>query len=93
MRTIKTVEQFRNFVGNNGRLFSVTFIKKDGSERKMTARLGVKSYLTGGGARYNAEDRNNIVVFSMNDKGYRTINIDALLKVKANGQVIEKIQA
>ena len=93
MRTIKTVEQFRNFVGNNGRLFSVTFIKKDGSERKMIARLGVKSYLTGGGARYNAEDRNNIVVFSMNDKGYRTINIDALLKVKANGQVIEKIQA
>jgi hypothetical protein len=93
MRTIKTVEQFRNFVGNNGRLFSVTFIKKDGSERKMTARLGVKSYLTGGGAKYNAEDRNNIVVFSMSDKGYRTINIDALLKVKANGKVIEKIQA
>ena len=93
MKTIKTVEQFKNFVGNNGRLFSVTFIKKDGSERKMVARLGVKSYLTGGGAKYNAEERNNLVVFSMGDNGYRTISIDSLLKVKANGQVIEKIQA
>jgi len=89
MRTIKTVEQFRNFVGNNGRLFSVTFIKDNGAERKMVARLGVHKYTKGKGMLYNAEERNNIVVFSMKDKGYRTINIDRLLKVKAFGVTLQ----
>ena len=89
MKAIKTVEQFRYFVGFNGRLFRVTFRKADGSIRKMVARLDVKSYLTGGGAKYDAKERNNIVVFSMRDKAYRTIKIDNLLSIKANGELIE----
>lgn len=89
MKTINTTQQFREFVGDNGRLFSVTFRKSDGSIRKMVARLNVTSYLTGGGARYNAAEHNNIVVFSMRDKAYRTIKIDNLLSVKANGELIE----
>ena len=91
MKTINTIQQFREFVGDNGRLFSVTFRKADGSIRKMVARLNVKSYLTGSGAKYNAAERNNIVVFSMRDKAYRTIKIDNLLSVKANGELIENV--
>ena len=91
MKTIKTVQDFKEFVGNNGMLFSVTFKKTDGSIRKMVARLDVTSYLTGGGAKYNAAERNNIVVFSMKDKGYRTIKIDNILRIKAFGEVIENI--
>ena len=89
MKTINTTQQFREFVGDKDRLFSVTFRKSDGSIRKMVARLNVTSYLTGGGARYNAAERNNIVVFSMRDKAYRTIKIDNLLSIKANGELIE----
>ena len=89
MKTINTTQQFREFVGDNGKLFSVTFRKSDGSIRKMVARLNVTSYLNGNGARYNAAERNNIVVFSMQDKGYRTIKIDNLLRIKAFGEVIE----
>ena len=89
MNTIKTVEDFKKFVGNNGKLFSVTFKKLDGSERKMVARLDVKKHLKGGTLLYTPASRNNIVVFSMKDNGYRTINIDRLLRVKAFNTTIQ----
>jgi hypothetical protein len=88
---IKTVKQFREFVGDKGSLFSITFKKKDGSVRKMVARLGVKQNLTGRGMLYNAEERNNIVIFSMKDRAYRTLSIDRLISVKAFGEVVENI--
>lgn len=89
MNTIKTVEDFKQFVGDNGKLFSVTFTKLDGSERKMVARLDVKKYLKGGSTRYNPASRNNIIVFSMKDDAYRTISIDRLLRVKAFNTTIQ----
>ena len=92
MRSIKTVQQFKEFVGDNGRLFSVTFTKQDGTIRTMVARLGVKSQLTGRGLLYNPESRNNVIVFSMKDRAYRTINVDRLIKVKAFGEVVEVVQ-
>lgn len=36
-----------------GKFFTVTFIKKDGTIRKMNARLGVTKGLTGKGMAYN----------------------------------------
>jgi len=89
MRAIKTVQQFKEFVGDNGKLFSVKFIKKNGTVRNMVARLGVKSQLKGKSMLYNPETLNNVIVFSMQDRAYRTINIDRLIKVKAFGEVIE----
>lgn len=89
MRKIKTVQDFRDFVGDSGKLFSVTFIKDNGAERKMVARLGVRKHTKGKGMLYNAEACNNIVVFSMADFGYRTIKIERLLKVKAFGVTIQ----
>lgn len=82
---MKTVEDFKKFVGNDGKFFSVKFLKKDWSERKMVARLGVRKNLNGKGLSYKPESINNIVVFSIDDNAYRTICIDRLLKVKANG--------
>jgi hypothetical protein len=92
MRAIKTTQEFREFVGNEGKLFSIVFKKKDGSIRRMVARLGVKQNLTGRGLLYNADARNNIVLFSMKDRAYRTINVDRLLRVKAFGEVVEVLQ-
>jgi hypothetical protein len=82
------VSDFRKFVRNEGKVFSVTFVKKDGSVRKMVARLGVRSYLTGGKPKYNADDRGMVVVFSMDDLGYRTITLDRVLRLKAYKQVL-----
>lgn len=83
-----TVPQFRKFVGNEGKLFSVTFIKKDRSERKMVARLGVRKYLTGGGSKFDAEPLGMIKVFSMGDMGYRTVTVEKIIKLKAYNKVL-----
>ena len=69
---------------DNGRFFSVTFRKKDGSLRKMTARLGVKRDIQGN-PRYNPADYNLLVVWSVNDNAYRSIHIPSILEVKAAG--------
>jgi hypothetical protein len=80
--------QFRKFVGDEGKLFSVTFEKKDGSLRKMTARLGVRKYLIGGGSKFDAEPRGMVRVFSMRDKGYRTVTPAKITRIKAYGRVL-----
>ena len=83
-----TIPQFRKFVGDEGRLFSVTFTKKDGTLRTMVARLGVRKYLTGGGAKFDAEPRGMVRVFSMGDLGYRTVIVENIIKLKAYSQVL-----
>lgn len=69
---------------DNGRFFSVTFRKKDGSLRKMIARRGVKRNLQGN-PRYNPSDYNLLVVWSVNDEAYRSVNLNTILEVKAAG--------
>ena len=69
---------------DNGRFFSVTFRKKDGTIRKMVARRGVKRNLQGN-PRYNPADYNLLTVWSVSDNGYRNISMSSILEVKANG--------
>ena len=69
---------------DNGRFFSVTFRKKDGTIRKMVARRGVKRNLQGN-PRYNPADYNLLTVWSVGDNGYRNINMSSILEIKANG--------
>jgi hypothetical protein len=48
---------------SNGKLFSVTFIKRtNGARRRMTARLGVKQGVTGAGKPFNERDHDLITV-------------------------------
>ena len=75
---------------NDGRIFSVTFIKADGSTRKMLARTGVRKNLKNN-ARYNPANYNLLVVWSMRDNAYRSINIDRIQEVKANGVLYSKL--
>jgi hypothetical protein len=67
-----------------GRIFSATFIKKDGSIRKINCRLGVIKALRGGSLKYNAEACNNLVVYDLQAKDYRTIPLDKLLTLRYN---------
>ena len=65
-----------------GKFFTVTFIKKDGSERVMNARLGVKKYLRGGELKYDPAEFNYITVYDMGAKGYRMVNANTIQKLK-----------
>lgn len=69
-------------LATNGRFFSVSFVKKDGTERKMTARLGVKKDIKGVGLKFNPTERNLIVVFDIHKKAYRMINLSTIFKFK-----------
>ena len=75
---------------NDGRIFSVTFIKADGSTRKMLARTGVRKNLKNN-PRYTPADYKLLVVWSMRDNAHRSINIDRIQEVKANGVLYSKL--
>lgn len=73
----------------NGRFFTVEFTKKDGTVRKMNARLGVTKHLKGGDCTLNREQF--IIVFDMQAKGYRAINRDTILTVSCDGVLMFKV--
>ena len=73
--------------GTKGKFFSVEFIKKDGSLRRMTARLGVRKGITGKGLAFNPAERDLIVVWATDRKNYRMINLKTITSVKVNGIV------
>ena len=68
---------------SNGRFFSVVFIKKDGTQRTMVARLGVKKHLKGGQCTL---DRSQfIIAYDVENAGYRAINRDTIVSCKLDG--------
>lgn len=83
-RKFMHVDEFREIVG--GKIFSATFVKQNGDVRKMRARLGVKSHLKGGELTYDPSSVNNLIVFDLDKKGYRTIKFDNLLEIKYLGR-------
>jgi hypothetical protein len=82
-----TVREFRTTVGET-KIFSVDFIKKDGSLRKMVARLGVRKHLKGGTLKYNAEEKSLLPVFDMEKQSYRMINILTIQEIRVDGRTI-----
>lgn len=94
-KQILTLENFLNEV-NDGKLFTVTFVKKgDGELRTMTCRRGVSKGVKGVAVDRAGEDaRNNVLtVFDMqkieegkDEKGaFRRINLEALVSLKHKG--------
>jgi hypothetical protein len=81
------VKQLRELVGN--KIFSVEFVKKDGSLRKMVCRLGVKKHLKGGELGYDAEALNYLTVFDLQSEEYRTINVNTLKSITFEGNTYE----
>lgn len=69
-----------------GHFFSVEFVKKDGTLRKMCCRLGVKKYLHNGKLKYNPEEQGYLVVWDRSKKDYRNVNIHTIKKLKIGGQ-------
>ena len=86
MITINTDKAKELIHDTNGRIFSSTFIKKDGTHRLMTARLKVTK-----GLKENAKPRpyepskyNLLCVYDMKINKYRMINLNTLLTLSIN---------
>lgn len=80
------MEKLLQELRSTGGIFNVRFYKKDGSRRSINARFGVRKGVTGAGLKYDPASRNNIIVYSMVDNGFRTINLDSIYRIKFNGQ-------
>lgn len=69
-----------------GRIFSVTFEKKDGSLRQMVCRKGVRVGVKGTGAGWGAGALKPLrTVFDMKKAAFRTIPTDRVVSVKVRG--------
>jgi phage/plasmid primase-like uncharacterized protein len=67
----------------NGQFCSVTFIKKDGTERVLTGRMGVTKHLRGG-TKTVPEDK-YVTIYDTVNEGYRSVNRDTIKALRANG--------
>ena len=86
MITKKQAKHLLKKMQDDNRMFSLQFIKKDGTKRVMLARFNVTKGLTGKGAKYNAEDYNLMTVFDMNKSAYRSVPLDRLLWLRTKGK-------
>lgn len=69
------------------KIFTVTFIKKDGTVRVMNARRGVKKGVKGVGMSYDPFSKGLIPVFDMQKDAFRMINAATILEIKAEKKV------
>ena len=70
----------------DGKFFSASVTKKDGTERIMNCRTNVKKHLKGGKLNYDARKAFNFIVWDRIAKGYRTIKLDALNWIQIDGK-------
>lgn len=69
----------------NGRIFGVSFIKKNGENRNMCCRLGVRKGVKGVVDRQSEDEKNNtMTVFDFNKKEFRRINLNTIYRVRIN---------
>jgi hypothetical protein len=74
-----------DIVGNDGKIFTVFFVKKNGELRKMNCRMGVKRYLKGGEKKYKPKDHNLITVFDLEKMQYRSVKSTKVVAIHARG--------
>lgn len=68
---------------SNGKMVTVSFIKKDGSLRVLNGRIGVKKYLKGGKINTNTDEYINI--YDVKNQGYRSINRNTIVALRVQG--------
>jgi hypothetical protein len=61
-----------------GKIFSVTFIKKNGKKRTINGRLDVEKFVTGKGLAFDPKKKGLIVVFDLQKNDYRMLNLKAI---------------
>jgi hypothetical protein len=71
---------------SKGKIITVTFTKADGTVRTMTCRTGVTKHLKGG--KSTVDHTKHLLVYDMQNAGYRCINRQNILSVKTQGKTI-----
>lgn len=84
METITRNKAFELVNSSKGKFFTISFIKKDKTERRMTARIGVKKGVNGQGLKYNPLDFGMKPVYDMANLDWRMINFKTATKLKIN---------
>ena len=69
-----------------GKFFTVVFVKKDGSERVLNGRVGVKKHLSGG--RKTVDESRYLTVYDVKSGGYRSVNKETIREVRFGGEVL-----
>ena len=69
----------------DGRIFYAEFIKKDGTLRRMTARVGVSKGVNGKGMKYDPVKRGLVPVYDMDKDAWRMINTGTLCRLHTGG--------
>tara|TARA_R110000824_G_scaffold143854_3_gene311623 strand:- start:812 stop:1093 length:282 start_codon:yes stop_codon:yes gene_type:complete len=70
---------------SNGLMVGTDFIKKNGDDRKLNGRLGVKKHLKGGELKYNPSDYGLMTIFDVQKKEYRMVNLETLYAMRIQG--------
>ena len=86
MNTITTDRAKELIRETNGRIFSSTFIKKNGEHRLLTGRLKVSKGLKEDAKPrpYEPSKYNLVCVYDMTKQSYRMINLNTLLTLSIN---------
>mgnify|MGYP000394956649 CR=1 FL=1 len=84
MKRISRKKALEKLYESAGRIFYAEFIKKDGSLRRMTARLGVHKGVTGKGMRYDPLERGLLPVYDMDKADWRMINLNTLRRLSVD---------
>lgn len=67
-------------------VFSVKFTKRSTGElRELTCRRGTYNKTSGTGGAYNAAEKGLLPVWSMKDKGWRTIPLEGIQEIQIRG--------
>jgi len=66
-----------------GKFLTVTFIKKDGTQRVLNGRIGVTKHLKGGVSTVNTDKY--FVMYDTAKQDYRCVNKDTVVKVVCEG--------
>jgi pyruvate/2-oxoglutarate/acetoin dehydrogenase E1 component len=69
---------------SRGRIFTATFLKKNGELRAMNCRVGVNKGVNGKGMNYNPSLKGLKPVFDMQSKQWRTINLESIVELSIN---------
>ena len=81
----------------NGTIYSVTFIKKDGSIRVMNSIKGTRRGINGTGLRFDAEEKGLIPVYDLQiakqnpnapEKAWRMINVNTIQTICVNKETL-----
>ena len=95
-------EQVEQMISNlaNGTIYSVSFIKKDGSVRLMNSIKGTSRGVKGVGSKYDTRAKRLLPVYDLQiakqnpdqpEKAWRTVNLESIFELTVNKEKFEVI--